>query len=569
MIRPALTGLFYLGLTVTLTTWPAPAQAQDTQSIDEREAAIFGESEEGSETMRDSDDAQDQESTNDSRNADKPDEIDAREAAIFGEPETDEPETDEPEADSPEPTDAKTSTAQTPTSTSVGDRLSARLAAQEEASLDIGGGLFSQLNYTILERGEPGEFPLTQPNLLDVYLDGRPNQRLRVYADARLTYTPTTAAQNEPVGATSTESTSAGLFSSSDDPVDVELNQLWIKFDIAHTIYVTAGRQHLRWGVGRFWYPNDFLFEQRRDPLALIDVRTGVDILKFHLPLESLGWNFYAVANLEGATSPETVGGAGRGEFLLGTTELGVSAAAQKDKPVQLGADISTAIGWFDLRASATLLHNLATPFFRGESNFSQFDTIGLENIGELQLPERFSREDEWIPRALVGAEVGIPYLEEDTFYLGAEYFFNAAGYDNADIYPWLILNGAFRPLYSGRHYAALYALAPNPGGWNDSTFTFSTLGNLSDLSFLSRLDYSVTVLTHLRVFAYTSVTYGKNGEFTLGLRVPAISADVLDAAQTTGQFSVPPGLALEDGFAGFSRAATRATIGGGLSLNF
>lgn len=528
MTRTARTRLLCVGLSAALTVWAAPGQAQDL-SIDEREAAIFGE-------PHDDFNAPDADSAS----------VEDREAALFG------------SAD-PDPPSA---------TSALGDSIAARLAARDAHSLDIGGSLFSQLNYAILERGDLAEFPLTQPNLLDVYLDARPNNRLRVYADARLRYTPTTSADSG-LGATSATPTDASLWGAPDDPLRAQLDELWLKFDIYNTVFVTAGRQHLRWGVGRFWYPNDFLFEQRRDPLALVDVRTGVDLLKFHLPLESMGWNFYAVANLDGAHSPETLGGAGRAEFLVATAEIGLSAAAQKDKPVQLGADISAGVGPFDLRAAATLIHNLETPFFRGTSNLADFDTIDIDNLGDLQLPERYSRQDEWIPRALIGAEVGIPFLDDDTIYLGGEYFFNAAGYDDADIYPWLILNGAFRPLYSGRHYAALYALMPSPGDWNDTSFTLSTLGNLSDLSFLSRLDYSVRVLTHMRVFAFSSITYGRSGEFTLGLRVPAISGDILAAAAASGQFSPPAGLALEDGFPGLSLAATRATIGAGLSLNF
>lgn len=566
MTRPALSRLFFVSICAALTPWATPAQAQDS-SIEAREAAMFGEPEDEAD---EAEEEVDEDVEDDDAEDSEMDAIDAREAAIFGADDSDPIEEREASIFGGDEGGAIPSAqvASEPSSSQLGDELSARLAAREAQSLDIGGSLFSQLYYTVLDSGDPAEFPLTQPNLFDVYLDARPSNRLRVYADARLTYIPTTSAEAG-VGGTGTGAPSTNPFGAGAEALRAELDQLWIKFDLARTIYVTAGRQHLRWGVGRFWYPNDFLFEQRRDPLALVDARTGVDLLKLHLPIESKGWNFYAIANLGGADSPKTVGAAGRAELLLGTTEVGLSAAAQKDKPTQLGADISSALGWFDLRAAATLLHNVETPFFRGDSNFTQFERIDLDNIAELQIPERYSRADDWIPRALVGAEVGIPILEEDTIYVGAEYFFNGAGYSDADLYPWMILNGAFRPLYSGRHYAAFYALAPSPGDWNDTTFTFSTLGNLSDLSFLSRLDYSVRVLSYMRVFAYTSITYGKPGEFRLGLRVPSISSDVLDAAAASGQFGVPPGVALDDGFPGLLVPATRAMIGGGLSLNF
>ena len=46
-----------------------------------------------------------------------------------------------------------------------------------------------------------------------------------------------------------------------------------------------------------------------------------------------------------------------------------------------------------------------------------------------------------------------------------------------------------------------------------------STLGNLSDQSFVTRLDYALTVLTHLRFEAFASVHYGrKEGEFRFGV---------------------------------------------------
>ena len=64
-----------------------------------------------------------------------------------------------------------------------------------------------------------------------------------------------------------------------------------------------------------------------------------------------------------------------------------------------------------------------------------------------------------------------------------------------------------------------MFASFPAPYSWNYTTFTFSTLGNLSDKSFISRIDYSVTVLTHLSVEAFVGVHYGHvGGEFRFEL---------------------------------------------------
>ncbi len=527
--------------------WPVAASAQQTKSVDQREEEMFGSSEPDTTDQASQPDKSDQSDQSDDDNAKKKPAQDSeseREAEMFG------------GGDSSD-TSSQTPPQGTESPSSLEQQMAQRLAAREQKVLTLGGGLYSQFQYSILGEGQPEDWPLSQPNYLDIYLDSRPNKRLRVYADGRLTYTPTTDSQQFAAFGQSTEATQALL------------DELWVKFDIGRKVFVTAGRQHLRWGVGRFWYPNDFLYDQRRDPLAIFDVRTGVDIVKVHIPVESLGWNFYAVANLDGADSIGNVGGAARAEFLAGLTEFAFSAAAKKGDPLQLGFDISTGIGWFDLRAAVAVLHGLKTPFFRGDSNIQDFDTITLQNIADLQIPEKYSRENDWIPRALVGGEVSIPYGEDDSMFVGAEYFYNDAGYSDPSLYTWLAFNGVYRPLYTGKHYAALYFLVPSPGDWNDTSFSLANLGNLSDRSFLSRLDYNVTVLTHMRVFAYASVAWGNHGEFTQGFHLPAISQDVIDAAQASGQFQAPSGVDLSQGFAGVSVPAARATVGAGLSLDF
>jgi hypothetical protein len=57
-----------------------------------------------------------------------------------------------------------------------------------------------------------------------------------------------------------------------------------------------------------------------------------------------------------------------------------------------------------------------------------------------------------------------------------------------------------------------------------------STIGNLSDRSFVTRLDYSYTLLTHLSLEAFAGVHYGyRSGEFRLGADTAAQVAGVSD----------------------------------------
>jgi hypothetical protein len=127
----------------------------------------------------------------------------------------------------------------------------------------------------------------------------------------------------------------------------------------------------------------------------------------------------------------------------------------------------------------------------------------------------------------VLGANWSRKYNDNDLFTIGAEYFYNQPGVADPHLYPGLIFNTSNTQMlnffYIGRHYAALFASFPAPYSWNYTTFTLSTLGNLSDKSFVSRVDYSVTLLTHLTFEAFAGVHYGnRSGEFRAGFEIGA-----------------------------------------------
>lgn len=380
-----------------------------------------------------------------------------------------------------------------------GDEIERRMGLREN-KLDVGGSLFLRMNYAASSEGIPETFPVDSPNLLDLYLDARPTDRLRAFVRGRVTHYFHESEGEAAFGGARRGGTSGAL------------DQLWLKFDVERTVFVTAGRQSIRWGVGRFWNPTDFLNIQRRDPLAVIDERLGVSLVKLHLPVESSGWNFYGIANVENTSRLDEIGGAFRVEKLIGLTEFSISTSVRKDQPFLVGADISFPVGFLDLRAEGALTHGDRRAFYRGPAGLSP-----------LRLPERYSREDEWIPQAVVGAEVAIAYSDEDSLSVGAEYFYNGAGYDDTDLYPWLFLSGAYSPLYLGRHYAAVYASAAGPGNWNDTTLIASLLSNLGDGSFLGRFDYRVRLLTFLDVNAFVAWHFGSEGEMHFGMDLPKV----------------------------------------------
>lgn len=384
----------------------------------------------------------------------------------------------------------------------------------------IGGRMYLRASVSVPEvedlAGE--DVRVSSPNLLDLYMDARPNERVRAYTSARLNH------DGSVLGGDTT------LFGTEADVSRVTLDQMWVKFDLEQRVYLTAGRQRVKWGAGRFWNPTDVLNRQRLDGLAFFDERTGVTMVRVHVPLERVGANLYAVADLEGtnaAWTPDTAGstrvegpgGALRAEWAFRYGEVSATASARPSGATVFGADASLAVGWFDVKLEGAVRRGGGAHTWEGTLDLASFT-----------LPTRVDRDDDWIPQVVAGVEVPIRLNDEDSLSLGVEGFWNDAGYDDADLYTWLLAQGEFQSFYLGRAYVAGYAFVSGPGSWNDTTFTTSFLSNLSDESRTARLDVSTRALTYLNLNVYTQYSFGENGEFHYAFDLPAIPG-VLDEA--------------------------------------
>ncbi len=430
---------------------------------------------------------------------------------------------------------------------------------EAEADLTLGGFYFGQVAYNMPDGLELEDQSLSAPNLLDLFVDARPNDRVRVYARGRLVYRPTLAAQS---GADAGADAGAGggiaaTGLGGGEQLQAQLDQLWLKYDIGQVVYVTVGRQRVRWGASRFFNPTDFLNASQINPIALFDARLGVDMVKVHVPIGNV--NIYGVGLFDGASSIEDVGGALRVEALIGDAEFTVSAIARRQTfdgpqpipnplapnnpiwepssewprttmPLRIGADVSAPVGPVDAKVEVALTRGTAQPFYRGE--------LSLE-FPNLAFPEDFRREDDVIIQAVASVEWIHRYNDEDLLVVGAEYFYNDAGYEDADLYLWTLLQGGFRPLNMGRHYVAGAVSLPGPGPLDDMGFTVSTIANLSDRSALSRFDYSLALLSDLSLSAYAQLHWGEPGELRFSVDVPGVPG--VDGLE--GGLSLPPPL--------------------------
>lgn len=434
-----------------------------------------------------------------------------REAEIFGgtsADESDEPEEEAPAAPSDDHDDAPASPLQ---EFSPDDVAGSDVLRELDRVLDVGGRAYLALQYTLYEEGEPLFPPLSSPSLLDLYADARPSPRVRAYVQARLDYDFTAdddGARFEDLEGVS--STTALPFARRRQAL--LLDQLWLKLDVARLAYLTLGKQRIRWGTGRFWNPTDFLNRRARDPLDVFDRRLGVSLVRASFPLERLGSNLYLIGDLEEVSRLDDAGLAARAEAVFGTTEISTTAAVRRGEPLRFGADVSSGVWLFDLRAEGAAVFNSTQPFFVGDVDLER----GV-------LPTEISRADEWIFQVVLGGELALPYSATDSVTVGGEYFYNDAGYDDVDLYPVLLARQAFLPLYVGRHYAAAYAVLAQPGRLDDTNVIVSTIGNLSDQSFLTRVDVATLFLTFFTVNVWGAVHYGNEGELRLALDLPPL----------------------------------------------
>lgn len=403
------------------------------------------------------------------------------------------------------------------------------LTAAQENPLVIGGQAYLRATTAWYRSVAPADWPLASPNLVDLYVDSRPNDRVRVFGLARTSWDPVATGAWLP-----------GLATVGTDP-RTALDQLWINFDVGRRVFVTAGKQHVKWGVGRFWNPTDFLHPVRRDPLALFDARTGATMVKLHVPWEARGWNFYGIALLDDPAgkgdAADTVGevaGGARAEVVFGTAELGADALFRRGQRPRFGLDVSAGLWDLDLHGELAL---------RTSSDVQLWEEVDpsadvLNRYGKATL-------DGVAAQAVVGVSYEANYSDEDVVRFGAEYFYNGLGYDDAHIYPVLMLDAGlasafgvptallpaalqdksndFRSFYVGRHYAGLYAMLAAPGSWNDHSFTLSAIANASDGSAIVRLDHAVLVNTYLTVESFLAGNVGKEGgEFRFSLDIPS-----------------------------------------------
>jgi hypothetical protein len=395
--------------------------------------------------------------------------------------------------------------------------------------LEIGGTVFQQIYADFSAAAGPGSAPISAPLQADLFLDARPNDRIRAYVDARLLYDSTKNAQGQAVGsgadpfASALAGSSAAVSGTASNP-DVLLDQAWISFDAQRTAFLTIGRQHVKWGTGHVWNPTDFLTTQAYNPLQPFDTRLGNDMVKAQVPLSGLkGTNVYALAlldNPEPASSVGQVGGAFRAETLLWGAEAGADAVARAGRTPEYGVDVSAPLGPLDFYSEAAFISG---------GGFPDYSFAGLPASGTGPVPLTSLVEVDTFQGPAVQADAGLswdfPWKENRQATVGAEYFYNELGVSDSRLLPVLMEEGLYQGFYGGRNYGALYLTAEGPDEGKKTNYSLTNIANLSDASAVSRLDFTCLLLDYLTFGVWATVHYGtRGGELNFAFDSPAVT---------------------------------------------
>ena len=344
--------------------------------------------------------------------------------------------------------------------------LSTSSTGVTEETLQIGGTLSNEADY-YLTNGVPFlQNTAVNPNILFLYLDSKLENDARVFARIRTYYDPSGMTGGNPIFSipVSTNLTNPyGVGTGTSDNLSISLQELRISANIAHQVFFTIGRQKIKYGAAHFFNPTDFLNPQPFNFFLPTDERTGVDMIKAHIP--SGISNFYAAGIFGNPTTGSQSGGYFREELaydgvagdLLGAGEMSFSGYLPKGQTGKAGFDISQAVGDFDV-------------YFEGAA--------GQGSNGD------------WRDAVSAGFDYGIKYGDRDT--------------NTADIL------GEYAQVGTLEEFGVLAVQLGAPWGWNDITFVETNLFDFNGRSGLSRLDVVCQFSERLSGRVYGSAPWGQ-----------------------------------------------------------
>lgn len=338
----------------------------------------------------------------------------------------------------------------------------------ESDRLKIGGHYRFEVDYYRLPESGTSNW-VQNPHTIWLYFDSRLKGDTRLFLKGKGVYDP---AVNE---SSASPLTGVSLRKSS-----ASVDELKVQFQVEKKVFVTAGVQKIKWGTGQFWNPTDFLNTEARDFLQTEDIRSGIGLIKVHVPVNAM--NFYLIGNFDNATTNQSVGAALRAEVPFSSGEFSLTRYQRSGSMPLSGLDLSVGIGDFDVIAEGAL------------------------------------SDDGTTRTAVGGVSYQHQYSDDDSLIVSLEGYWNEKGATSSASYGSLLAAGRWIPFHVGKAYELLSLTLPKPGQWNQSTFQLFAIRNHFDESMYYRTAYTWTGLNDVTLGANVGVRSGATGtEMRLG----------------------------------------------------
>jgi hypothetical protein len=277
------------------------------------------------------------------------------------------------------------------------------------------------------------------------------------------------------------------------------IKEVFVDFNIANTAYFRAGKQVLKWGTGYFWNPTDLINIEHRSFTNTSVLLQGVFGLRSDVVFSS-NWHLYTFLNLNGVNSGATDAAfAARSEFLVGSTEFGVSSWLKYGKPVVFGADLSTPLFWsLNLTSEASFSWGDIQP---------KFDAVSGP----------FDVRDQLVAKIDVGLSRSFDAFDvQDRVNVNVEFFYNNVGYSQNMLQVPGFVPTYYQSNYYGQYYAAAF-VSVGSFGLNNMSLTLSGLANLSDQSGTALAGLSYAPVNNFTLSLQAGANLGSaNREYTV-----------------------------------------------------
>jgi len=266
----------------------------------------------------------------------------------------------------------------------------------ERRGTSIGGDVtvapILSANRDFIDRPHLSNTALTDLLVGSVELDSRMTNGTKVFGDLEVDYIPTLDSAQR-----------YSLF----------LRELFLDVNIDRKAYFRIGKQVLQWGRCFFWNPTDLINVERKSFVDKIGSREGTFGAKMHVPF-STKYNVYAFLDLHSATRPDSVALSVKGEYLVGGTEMALSAWGKRGRPIVLGYDISSRALGLDITAEASVSDGAVMPRVTARDSTLYLDTV----------------KNHLVPRISAGLGRSFDFMGfHDALTVQAEAFYNDAGY--------------------------------------------------------------------------------------------------------------------------------------------